>query len=142
MHFHFLVVERASACVVITRYKSARCGSAEAIARYTSRPRTEIRHAEPLRPRCQFCRLDLPKVHFFFFFCCGLKRYLETHAEEPNKVLLVAGDVYRPAAIDQLITLGNKIEASGRDEILPKGQAEAATRESITAGGVSSFLRE
>lgn len=54
----------------------------------------------------------------------------------------MAGDVYRPAAIDQLITLGKKIEASGRDEILAKGQAEAATRESVTARGVSSCLQE
>ena len=30
--------------------------------------------------------------------------------EEPKKVLLVAGDVYRPAAIDQLIALGKRIE--------------------------------
>lgn len=51
------------------------------------------------------------------FFPADNKRYLKTEAEEPNKVLLVAADVYRPAAIDQLVTLGEKIEVRGRDEI-------------------------
>lgn len=39
-------------------------------------------------------------------------RYLKQEEEESKKVLLVAGDIYRPAAIDQLISLGKRIEVS------------------------------
>lgn len=48
------------------------------------------------------------------FACCRFeppKRYLKQE-EEPKKVLLVAGDIYRPAAVDQLISLGERIDVS------------------------------
>lgn len=51
-------------------------------------------------------------------------------------MLLVAGDVYRPAAIDQLITLGKKIEASGRDESSAiTGHARGTALETMIARG-------
>lgn len=34
-------------------------------------------------------------------------------------MLLVAGDIYRPAAIDQLITLGKRIDVSTNDSNPP-----------------------
>ncbi|CAN0451483.1 unnamed protein product, partial [Hapterophycus canaliculatus] len=43
-------------------------------------------------------------------------RYLKQE-EEPKKVLLVAGDIYRPAAIDQLITLGKRIDVRKRPDL-------------------------
>ncbi|CBN76263.1 PFfh, plastid Ffh subunit of the signal recognition particle [Ectocarpus siliculosus] len=46
-----------------------------------------------------------------------LAKYLQQE-EEPKKVLLVAGDVYRPAAIDQLISLGKRIDV----EVFSMGQ--------------------
>eukprot|EP00903_Cladosiphon_okamuranus_P011894 g11171.t1 len=46
-----------------------------------------------------------------------LAKYLKQE-DEPKKVLLVAGDIYRPAAIDQLISLGNRIEV----EVFSMGQ--------------------
>lgn len=46
-----------------------------------------------------------------------LAKYLKQE-EVPKKVLLVAGDVYRPAAIDQLIALGKRIEV----EVFSMGQ--------------------
>ncbi|CAM9360245.1 unnamed protein product [Discosporangium mesarthrocarpum] len=46
-----------------------------------------------------------------------LAKYLE-EGKEPRSVLLVAGDIYRPAAIDQLQTLGQQIEV----EVFSMGQ--------------------
>ncbi|CAM9370314.1 unnamed protein product [Pylaiella littoralis] len=46
-----------------------------------------------------------------------LAKYLKQE-EEPKKVLLVAGDIYRPAAVDQLISLGERIDV----EVFSMGQ--------------------
>jgi signal recognition particle subunit SRP54 len=65
--------------------------------------------------------------------CGKLARYLEkTHKSKP---LLVAADIYRPAAIDQLQTLGKQLgmpvfTIPGKDPVaICKGAAEAAARE-------------
>ena len=46
-----------------------------------------------------------------------LAMYCQSRAkkeEKEEKILMIAADIYRPAAIDQLITLGKKIEVEVR----------------------------
>ncbi|CAN0119483.1 unnamed protein product [Scytosiphon promiscuus] len=59
-----------------------------------------------------------------------LAKYLKQE-EEPKKVLLVAGDIYRPAAIDQLITLGKRIDV----EVFSMGQGVDPVE--ITKAGIA-----
>lgn len=64
-----------------------------------------------------------------------LAKYLKQE-EVPKKVLLVAGDIYRPAAIDQLVTLGKRIDV----EVFSMGQGVDPVE--ITKAGLARAKEE
>ena len=68
-------------------------------------------------------------------FSAKLANYLQT--KKNKRVMLVACDVYRPAAIEQLRVLGEQINAkvyTGEDEANPVIKAEKAIKEAKTYG--------
>ena len=64
-------------------------------------------------------------------FCAKLARYLKEQGRFP---LLAAADIYRPAAVDQLVTLGTEIG-------LPVYRAEGASPVAIARGAVEHARR-